>query len=189
MFNLLIFVQLEDIVQPFNSSIGGALSNFSPASRPRPANKVFPPPSIPRGYQPFLSVKESNERKPNQAETQKHSSLHLTSSERGKLLGEEPLPKPIKSVFEYMSKSDKDRLEFMNSSRVARSSVGKTTISTEPLLSQKVSFIGPSGFQPFAKDPAKQARYESFLESRKSGKVANLPKELWFVLMILLLLL
>ncbi|CAB4003376.1 G patch domain-containing 1 [Paramuricea clavata] len=147
---------------------GGALSLFAKASKPKPANKAFPPPSIPGGYQPFIDVKETYDVKKDET-----SMAQLTSEARGKLLGEQPLQKTTKSVFDLMSKDDRERI----------TSTKKTLQTNSPLvknsLTQQCSNVRAVGFQPFAKDPAKQARYDSFLESRKShGIESNTSNEL-----------
>ena len=162
----------------FNFFLESALSNFAQASGSKPANKVFRPPSIPKGYKPFVGVKESHEERSKQEEPQKHH--HLTSDERGRLLGEQPLAKSVKSVFDYMSKSDKDRLASADDTRVTSPVASKTRTLTESFFSQNTP-ISSSGFQPFSNNPAKQARYQNFLQLRKSGKEINLPKELRFV--------
>jgi hypothetical protein len=108
------------------------------------------------------------------------SMAQLTSEARGKLLGEQPLQKTTKSVFDLMSKDDRERI----------TSTKKTLQTNSPLvknyLTQRCSNVRAVGFQPFAKDPAKQARYDSFLESRKSGIESNTSNELRFVCFLFL---
>ena len=125
---------------------------------------MFPPPSIPKGYKPFSDVKETYDKK-----HEEKVLAHHTSKTRGTLLGEQPLQKTTKSVFDLMSKDDRERI----------ASTKKTLQSNYP--SGKIrhsSNFRAVGFQPFAKDPAKQARYESFLESRKTGKESSAPSDL-----------
>ncbi|XP_028400200.1 G patch domain-containing protein 1-like [Dendronephthya gigantea] len=142
---------------------GGALSLFAKASKPKPANKVFAPPSIPKGYQPF-SVKETYDKKLDEKNVTRH-----TSETRGTLLGEQPLLKTRKSVFDLMSKDDRERIASTKKTLQSNYPAGKIPPGTN---------LRAAGFQPFAKDPAKQARYESFLESRKTGKESNAPSDL-----------
>ena len=150
--------------------LGGALSHFTKASKPKPANTVFLPPSVPIGYQPFVDVKETYNLK-----QEKTSLVHLSSEARGKLLGEQPLQKKTKSVFDFLSKDDKDRIAST-----------KRTLQTNPPIvknhfTQQCSYVRAIGFQPFPKDPAKQARYDSFLNSRKSGAESSNSDELGLV--------
>jgi G patch domain-containing protein 1 len=122
------------------------------------------------GYQPFVDVKETYNVK--QDET---SMTHLTSEARGALLGEKPLHKKTKSVFDLMNKDDRERI-----------ASAKKTLQTNPPLvknnfTQKSSNVRAVGFQPFSKDPAKQARYDTFLKSRKTGTELSTSDELGFV--------
>ena len=149
--------------------LGGALSVFAKASKPKPANKVFVPPPIPKGYQPFANIKETCNVKKDEP-----SVGHLTSDTRGKLLGEQQLQKTPKSVFNLMSIEDKERIASTTKSLQTNSPVVKN-------YSQQFSNVREVSFKPFAKDTAKQARYESFLESRNSGNESNTTNELRFV--------
>ncbi len=103
------------------------------------------------------------------------SVARLTSEDRGKLLGEQPLAKKTKSVFDLMSKDDRERIASTKQTLQTNSPVVKTSVT------QQFSNVRAVGFQPFAKDPAKQARYNSFLESRKNGTESNTSDELRFV--------
>ena len=150
--------------------LGGALSMFAQASRPKRANKVFPPPSIPKGYQPFINIKETYHVKKDEEGT-----ARLTSDVRGKLLGEQPLKKSSKSIFDLMSKEDKERIA--STKRTLQTNIP----AAKNPSNQQLSNVHALGFQPFAKDPAKQARYECFLESRKSGAESNTTNESRFV--------
>lgn len=149
--------------------LGGALSVFAKASKPKPANKVFAPPPIPKGYQPFVDMKETYDVKKDEP-----SVGHLTSDTRGKLLGEQQLQKTTKSVFDLMSIEDKERI----------ASTTKTLQTNSPVVknySQQCSNARAISFKPFAKDTAKQARYESFLKSRNGEIESNTSNELRFV--------
>lgn len=130
-------------------SPGGALSSFSKSTKQKPANKVFLPPTIPRGYQPFLYVKEQSDIKVDNIEI----SSKLSSGERGKILGEQPLKKTPKSVLDFLSENDRERISSVKE---------KTKVNS-------LAFVS-TGFKPFAKDPAKQERYERFLASQTSDE-------------------
>ena len=73
------------------------------------AMKPFPPPVLPRGFDCIHKfsdcITESNS-----SEGAARNRKNLTASDRGEMLGEEPLPAPQKSVFEYLSEEDKKRV-------------------------------------------------------------------------------
>lgn len=149
--------------------IGGALSVFAKASKAKPANKVFVPPPIPKGYQPFVNIKETYDVKKDEP-----SVGNLTSDTRGKLLGEQQLQKTPKSVFDMMSVEDRERIASTTKTLQTNSAVVKN-------YSQQCGNVRAVGFRPFPKDEAKQARYESFLESRTSEIRPNTSNEQRFV--------
>lgn len=92
------------------------------------------------------------------------------------MLGETPLtsvPAVPRSVFDYMSQKDRERIQTISSSltRVA------STETEAPLLplSTSVTKLEPHiaqaalrGFQPFTANPSKQARYNTYLQSQAS---------------------
>ena len=114
------------------------------------------------------------------------------------MLGEVPLPTPKKSVFDYVSEEDKARLQSVKAQKAQGSSRStctplpsiKGTLSpasgtsvtgeSSKTLAASVSSnenswsslfaTGSSSFKPFAKDPAKQGRYEAYLRLKKGEK-------------------
>jgi G patch domain-containing protein 1 len=92
-----------------------------------------------------------------------------------------PLPSKPRSVFEYISQKDRDRLR--NFVPPDRQSFDPTFVSTEPTpLQEQVTFsftyprIEPqiakaalSGFKPFTSDPVKQSRYTAYLQSQSQA--------------------
>lgn len=96
----------------------------------------------------------------------------LNQFQRGAILGETPLPSASapKSIFEYMSEKDRERIK-----RIASSLNGPPSdqsFSTPAPASAAETKIEPHvaqaalrGYQPFTTDPAKQARYTAYLNS------------------------
>ena len=93
------------------------------------------------------------------------------------MLGEIPLPSAPRSVFEYMSQKDRERLQnFATGGGIARSTTAGLPPSTTPpsqpdtikipRTEPHVAQAALRGFQPFATDPAKQARYNAYLHSQ-----------------------
>lgn len=115
--------------------------------------------------------------------------------QRGSLLGETPLPGSAKSVFEYMSEKDRERIQRIASNFASGKTsstpavhpsfsttsettatippppAAKTTTTIEPHVAQAALL----GFQPFTTDPVKQARYTTFLQSFASGSTTTTP--------------
>lgn len=154
---------------------GGALSIFTATVKAMDSVKTFPPPVVPRGF-------ICNHKLENLTFSPKSSEegQALTVADRQEMLGEEPLPTPKKSVFDYMSKEDKERVMLSSkditskiaSKASATASRSLTTVSAPRGWTSKVH-SGHSSFKPFAKDPAKQARYESFLSTRNGEEVCQ----------------
>ena len=94
-------------------------------------------------------------------------SFNLNRFQRGAILGETPLPSAPKSIFEYMSEKDRERIK-----RIASSLTEQPTSTPTPAPTAAVTKIEPHvaqaalrGYQPFTSDPAKQARYTAYLQS------------------------
>lgn len=96
----------------------------------------------------------------------------VSAAERGAKLGETPAAAHARSVFDFMSEKDRERIK-----RIAQSSVPGGTASVPPLpptsyesprVDSAIAKAALQGFQPFTKDSAKQARYTAFLQSQVS---------------------
>ncbi|RPD64508.1 DUF1604-domain-containing protein [Lentinus tigrinus ALCF2SS1-7] len=179
------------ITQTFNDGTP-VLKGFLLSDKPVSEDRWFPLPDVPPGWQPNpKKVWEHGKNKENepapadrtratQHPAQSHAAWkasQLSADERGTMLGETPLPAKTRSIFEYLSQKDRDRLQ---SFRTARSEV-----ATEPSTAPRPPSPGPpppapggvhiprlhpsvakaalSGFQPFTADPLKQSRYIAFL--------------------------
>lgn len=151
------------------------MSIFTTTAKPMDSMKSFPPPVVPCDFDG--NHKFDNLTSPHEASQEGKT---LTAADRGEMLGEEPLPTPKKSVFEYMSKEDKERVMLSSKSLTPKpastasvtSAYSSTTVSTPRKWSSNVHF-GSSSFKPFTKDPAKQARYEQFLKARNTEQACD----------------
>ena len=108
-----------------------------------------------------------------------HESLPFCVVQRGKTLGEVPLPSEPRSVFDYLSQKDRERLKNFvppKSRPQEPPPVTKPLSPPEkPLASGQFVYprIDPSvakaallGFKPFTSDPVKQARYTAYIRSQ-----------------------
>ena len=92
--------------------------------------------------------------------------------QRGAILGETPLPS-TRSVFDYLSKEDRERVEHAAASLQAPAS-DPTPAPVEtrsappgiPFIAPHVASAALEGFMPFTNDPAKQERYVAYLRSQ-----------------------
>lgn len=106
----------------------------------------------------------------------------LTHEQRGAALGEETRMSKAKSVYEYITEKDKERLaSWLNSAQTApppklsfvpepsesvdHISVPATEVHIPP-LSPRTASAALKGFIPYGDDPAKQERYRSYLISQ-----------------------
>jgi len=166
----------------------GLITGFVRAKHPPPKPKYFPPPDVPRDFNPRHTFTEPP---PTLSQFISHSGeIHIDPENRGKLLGETPLPRvtSTSSVFSSVSDKDKKRLEEITGKKLDDSSVSTTTsTSTVPLASannsknQKQEDTATSStltkpprdptpmsdLVPFRSDPEKQKRYEFWLKVQK----------------------
>lgn len=98
---------------------------------------------------------------------------------RGAALGEAPLPSAPRSVFDYMSRKDQERIKSIAANHYAASTTAYTAATREPTPPPRppgapisIPFIEPHiaeaaqrGFQPFTANPTKQARYAAYLRA------------------------
>lgn len=156
------------------------MSIFTASPKAMDAMKPFPPPVVPRGFDcthKFDDVKTE----PKSSEEAVPKKKILTASDRGEMLGEEPLPAPQKSVFEYLSEEDKKRMLSVSKEKTAgktSSTIPSASVSSSASDSRQNSWSssrwsGHSSFKPFVKDSAKQARYEEFLKLRQGEKASE----------------
>ncbi|NWS73688.1 GPTC1 protein, partial [Crotophaga sulcirostris] len=129
------------------------------------------------------------------SDTTQQSRHALNASQRGERLGEPALKGPAPSVLEYLSEKDRERLkevkqaseQQMKAKMLAQQSQSCRFQPASPedasrrwqmLLGGQLATAGPSDFKPFARNPEKQKRYESFLKSLKQGEKDTLEQYL-----------
>ncbi|NXV77587.1 GPTC1 protein, partial [Atlantisia rogersi] len=119
----------------------------------------------------------------------------LNAAQRRERLGETGLKGPAPSVLEYLSEKDRERLKQVKqaseqqmkaktlpqqsqNSRFQPASPDDASHKWQMLLGGQLANAGTSDFKPFAKDPEKQKRYESFVKSLKQGEKDTLERYL-----------
>jgi len=157
--------------------LGGALSIFTATSKAMDAMKSFPPPVVPRDFNCTHAFSSATMVTAPKSEENNQIRKSLTASDRGEMLGEEPIPTPKKSVFEFVSKEDKERILLSSKKVVPTTSSSPPTavssVSSASFSSSSRIWSGHSSFKPFAKDAAKQARYEEFLKTQRGEQVSQ----------------
>lgn len=89
----------------------------------------------------------------------------LITSQRGNMLGETPLDTGPRSVFDYLSEKDRERLKNVSAAIAAGTPPAAAAFST-PRIEPHIAEAALKGFQPFTSDPAKQGRYTTYLQSQ-----------------------
>ncbi|KIY64089.1 hypothetical protein CYLTODRAFT_381352 [Cylindrobasidium torrendii FP15055 ss-10] len=174
------------------------VAGFVPSDRPALDERWFPLPEVPQGWTPDPKrVWASSATKENVQATgvglkdvapsgMSHAEWKRTqksADERGALLGETPLPAAKRSVFDFLSSKDRERIQKVAKDGVARpAAVGETPAHapapelppsmglpgsyTIPRLESHVASAALRGFQPFTSNPDKQARYTAYLKNQ-----------------------
>ncbi|KAI0690482.1 hypothetical protein BC835DRAFT_1435011 [Cytidiella melzeri] len=177
------------VTQTFKNG-GPVLKGFVLSDRPVAEDRWFPIPDVPKGWKPNPkrvwelhtnkeNVHSRKGKEPPKTRAEWKSSL-LTVDERGSMLGETPLPAQARSVFDFMSQKDRERLEKIKGSVNApppscpkdyhhRHPPGQSLdkpddVVAVPDLHPSVAKAALTGFQPFTADPVKQSRYTAFLQ-------------------------
>ncbi|CAG8537136.1 9112_t:CDS:10 [Ambispora gerdemannii] len=149
------------------------LTGFVLAQRPLPLNKwqVFTPPEIPTGFVPIHYFDT-----PGPAETQNTSSmpsnthqkvttLAIVADQRAAKLGENPIQAPARSVFDFVSRRDKERLDNLIGAYVeVKTEDVQHAKFVIPKVEKDVATAALKGFIPFGDNLSKQTRYKQFLE-------------------------
>ncbi|CAG8794048.1 31397_t:CDS:2, partial [Racocetra persica] len=146
------------------------LQGFMLARKPLPIDKWFSPPELPPEYVPLHEfdtenqyVQDANKKniKP------KQTTLAIVAEQRGALLGETPLNAPARSVFDYVSRKDKERLDSIIRPVIDTLGDKNTNKPPEvklPKIEKDVALAALKGFIPFEDNKKKQARYKKYLE-------------------------
>nr|VWP02234.1 Extracellular lipase (EC [Ganoderma boninense] len=168
------------------------LKGFVLSAKPVAEDQWFPMPKVPPGWKPDprrvweqAADKENkstakSQPQPTRTHAEWKASL-LSADQRGSMLGEAPLPAKTRSVFEYLSQKDRDRLQSFRTPRdegapLASTADGAPPRPPSPLppppapggirvphLHPSLAKAALSGFQPFTADPLKHSRYTAFL--------------------------
>ncbi|TCD61711.1 hypothetical protein EIP91_008020 [Steccherinum ochraceum] len=165
------------------------LPGFVPMAKPLVEDKWFPLPDIPPGWTPnprrvwdMDKNKENIDTARQRGQSQSHAEWkksQLSADQRGTILGETPLPSQPRSVFDYLSDKDRQRIQNFRDAQPASASMpmddeappppsapqpepGPTQIHV-PTVHPSVAKAALQGFQPFTSDPIKQSRYTAFL--------------------------
>lgn len=136
------------------------LKGFHVSDQKQEIGKWHAPPQIPADYtgQHIVSANTN---------TLKSTVINKESifsfEERGNVLGEKPIEQ--RSVFEYMPKHSKDKLDqavnwFIDSGK------DKSQLSEFPSVPKDVAQLALKGFMPFGDQLQKQARYRDYLENQ-----------------------
>ncbi|KAG8221092.1 hypothetical protein J3R82DRAFT_2610 [Butyriboletus roseoflavus] len=180
------------------------LPGFKLSEKPVAEVSWFPLPEVPKGWKSdpkalwereraTLSEKENIPHFPVPGQPQRHAQwkIGISPDQRGAALGETPLPSAPRSVFEYMSKKDQERIKTITASRFTGPSTVDTTKqeptpSTLPSQGPYIFHIEPhvaqaalQGFQPFTSNPNKQSRYTTYLRAHaEPGSGTSMPARL-----------
>ncbi|KAK2464006.1 hypothetical protein APHAL10511_003950 [Amanita phalloides] len=157
------------------------LPGFVLADKSETADKWFPSPEVPPGWKPDPKrVWDSDPNKDNvrTQETESGPLPHhkwktgMTAEERGELLGETPLATAPRSVFEYISKKDRERIQNIAASLIGPQPAAPPELRI-PHMEPHIAQAALSGFQPFISDTAKHARYTAYLLSQADPNSAT----------------
>ncbi|KAH9479298.1 G patch domain-containing protein 1 [Psilocybe cubensis] len=150
------------------------LAGFVLSDEPVAEDRWFPVPEVPSDWVPNprkLWDSEKENLKPSESEPHTHGRKLRTPNQRGEILGEVSLPSVPRSVFDYMSQKDRERIKSIASSLAAGASTEPDRSFLPPptsgsKLEPHIAQAALRGFQPFTANPAKQARYNTYLQSQ-----------------------
>ncbi|PPQ65162.1 hypothetical protein CVT24_011025 [Panaeolus cyanescens] len=188
------------IKQYFFSDGRPVISGFVVADTPLIEEIQFPIPDIPAGWKPDPTRVWDKENaapppppRPKGMPHAEWKKSQLSATQRGDLLGEERPPTPQRSIFDFMSSKDKERIQRISASiasgknpnqeftPASHSGTGAPPPPPTPAMTKiepHVAHAALRGFQPFTADPAKQARYTAYLMSQADPEVAPALKPL-----------
>ncbi|KAJ7860476.1 hypothetical protein B0H14DRAFT_3863818 [Mycena olivaceomarginata] len=162
------------------------LAGFVLSDKPVAEDRWFPLADVPKGWKPDpkrVWDKENSQQPDGASQTapeksDKWSRTGISADQRGSLLGETPLPHAPRSVFDFMSQKDRERLQNIASRERDGPTADSASTSaprpaplpstiTIPRTDPHIALAAlRGGFIPFATDPTKQARYTAYLESQ-----------------------
>ncbi|KAF5316646.1 hypothetical protein D9619_006245 [Psilocybe cf. subviscida] len=174
------------------------LTGFILDDKPVAEDRWFPLPDVPTGWKPdpksvWTADKENRVApKPGVQTHGQWKTSRKSADQRGAILGETPLQGAPKSVFDYMSQKDRERIKGIasglaaHSARAGGGASASTGAAPPPVqltkLEPHIAQAALRGFQPFTTDPAKQRRYTLYLESQanqdgSAPPLARLPQQ------------
>ncbi|KAK3820017.1 MAG: hypothetical protein J3Q66DRAFT_165653 [Benniella sp.] len=138
------------------------LAGFVLASTPAKAIKWYSAPQIPKDFVPHHTF--DDDVKPI-LPTNKREQPKLTADDRAFVLGETPIDGPRRSVFEYISGENKNRLD--NLLGFVMDTEGDKRLRKDhwevPTIDKHAAEAALKGFMPFGDNIAKQNRYKQYL--------------------------
>ncbi|KEI41231.1 uncharacterized protein L969DRAFT_293484 [Mixia osmundae IAM 14324] len=153
------------------------IAGFVLAVQPVPVDTWFEPPDVPQEWQP------RPERVLGAAIPQASKQTVKNADERAHALGEEPIKGPARSVFDFISAKDRERLASFRSAAPNGSTSEAIPTGPEPSNEVEVPSVDVvtakaalGGYMPYQDDIPRQTRYRLFLES-----AAGLRKDVRFV--------
>ncbi|KAI5895592.1 uncharacterized protein SCHCODRAFT_02699468 [Schizophyllum commune H4-8] len=149
------------------------LPGFTLSDKPVAEDRWFALPDVPPGWKPdprrVWGAGKENQPSPPQPQGpmphEKWRTSGKTADERGNLLGETPLPAAPRSVFDFISQKDKERLQRIAAGLHDKPEAAATEV-VYPRIDRHVAQSALKGYKPFATDPAKHARYTVYVESQ-----------------------
>lgn len=170
------------------TALAGFMSSIGVTSLPD--QRKYPPPDIPSGWKPSKTANDGVTVREFKSVTEAAKSSTLNAKARSSLLGEAPLPS--RSVFDFISKEDRDHLAKVTGKADLPQGLGhrfdkqsgegdtkQQPWSFVPALDKPTAAAalekGASGWMPYAEDEKKRARYIGFLELR-AGVSHTLPE-------------
>ncbi|CAG8509984.1 5095_t:CDS:10 [Acaulospora colombiana] len=164
------------------------LKGFMLSRQPVSLDKWFSPPTLPPGFTPFHHFDSPDNSKNvdnvsplvQRGVPQKQTTLAIIAEQRGALLGEVPLNAPSRSVFDYVSRSDKERLGNLIGFKIdttGEKHTEKSSRVTIPKVEKEVALEALKGYIPFEENKKKQARYKQFLEAQAEMTAIELLKQ------------
>ncbi|KAF8972792.1 hypothetical protein BDZ97DRAFT_2004154 [Flammula alnicola] len=155
------------------------LAGFVLSDVPVAEDRWFPLPEIPSGWTPdprrVWDKNKENLQVPTpapEAEPQAQwKRSKISADQRGAILGETPLQAAPRSIFDYMSQKDRERIKGIASGLKGSGPGENGAVPAPPPVSlaklePHVAQAALRGFQPFTSDLAKQARYTAYLQSQ-----------------------
>ncbi|KAG8805537.1 hypothetical protein FRC19_007820, partial [Serendipita sp. 401] len=163
------------------------LPGFVIVDIPIPKPESFEPPQVPENWDPdpnkVWDSKWDVQPKPTTTLDTGPTSDHqqwkkgVSSDERGAILGETPLPAATRSIWDYISAKDRERLQGLKDRPNATRGVPQSTpvhVVEFPRTDPVVAKAALQGFQPFKDNQVKQARYTEYLTAQASMQPVKL---------------